>query len=462
MTSILPHKYKRLPCDEIYIPRSSRQRTSMDTSDLDQSIFERGVLQPIIVRPSNEGDETDLSWVIVAGERRLQSSIKQGILDIPARLGSELSTLEWELIELEENIKRQNLSWQDEIKAVLKLHTILASQTEEWTGKNTAGYIGLSEGAVTKMLRVAKDIDNPRIKGAEGYNPAYNILSRIDERRNTDIVNSIIEAGAGAFNLPVPPAPVILKLSPDDPDPEPLPEPIFIPPPESILNLDFLEWAPTYAGPRFNFIHMDPPYGVEVFAGNMSGRNAHDTYADEADVYWKIMRCLCKNLDRLMTPSAHFMLWFSMEHYSATMDFFTEYAPSLNFSLFPLIWHKSDNVGILNDPKRGPRRVYETALMASREDHLIVRSTSNVYAAPTDKLYHPSTKPEPMLRYFFQMFVDESTNLLDPTCGSGSALRAAESLGAASVLGLERDPKHYAAAQTALKAFRNLRRASKG
>jgi DNA modification methylase len=205
---------------------------------------------------------------------------------------------------------------------------------------------------------------------------------------------------------------------------------------------------------------MDPPYGIEVFGGNMSGRKAHDTYSDEADVYWRILGCLCDNLDTLMTPSSHFMLWFSMEHYSKTLEFFRERAPSLDFSPFPLIWTKSDNVGILPDPKRGPRRIYETALIATRSDHLIVRPVSNSYAAPTDKTYHPSTKPEPMLRYFFQMFVDESTRLLDPTCGSGSALRAAESLGAKEVLGLERDPKHFEAANIALRSFRNLRRAT--
>jgi len=47
-----------------------------------------------------------------------------------------------------------------------------------------------------------------------------------------------------------------------------------------------------------------------------------------------------------------------------------------------------------------------------------------------------------------QMFVDENTTLLDPTCGSGSALRAAESLGARHVLGLEKD-EEYAKGQSA-------------
>jgi DNA modification methylase len=50
-----------------------------------------------------------------------------------------------------------------------------------------------------------------------------------------------------------------------------------------------------------------------------------------------------------------------------------------------------------------------------------------------------SIKPEPVLREFFRMFVDEFTTMLDPTCGSGTALRAAEGLGAKRVLGIEID-----------------------
>ena len=68
-----------------------------------------------------------------------------------------------------------------------------------------------------------------------------------------------------------------------------------------------------------------------------------------------------------------------------------------------------------------------------------------------------SEKPEPMLRHFFGMLVDENTVLLDPTCGSGSALRAANSLGARFVLGLERNAEFAGIAQDALARARKLK-----
>jgi ParB/RepB/Spo0J family partition protein len=408
---------------------------------------------PIIIRPSEPFDSTPLPWTLIAGERRLTASKKLGLELIPTRLGTDLSPLEHQLIELEENVKRKDLSWQEEVQAVEALHKILESKDEDWTQRKTADYIGISYSNVSQMLRVSRDLNHPQIIGAVSYTAANNILARMDERRNASIINSILESGEGAFSVD----------TPDFPTPN-LPVPTQKPSgdPESILKANFLEWAPAYSGPRFTFIHMDPPYGINAFGGDMSGRKAHHTYNDSPDVYWKILKCLCDNLDRLMTPKGHLMLWFSMEYYTETLDFFAEHAPSLDFVNFPLIWFKSDNDGIVPDVKRQPRRVYETALMASREDQLLVRPFANLYPAPTNRTYHPSTKPEPMLRHFFQMFVDDTTRLLDPTCGSGSALRAAESLGAEYILGLEQDPTHFENAKIALTNFRNLRRASGG
>jgi predicted RNA methylase len=58
------------------------------------------------------------------------------------------------------------------------------------------------------------------------------------------------------------------------------------------------------------------------------------------------------------------------------------------------------------------------------------------------------------------MLCDEHSSVLDPTCGSGTALRAAESLGASRILGLELNPEHVANARQLLRNSRLLRKAS--
>jgi DNA modification methylase len=122
-----------------------------------------------------------------------------------------------------------------------------------------------------------------------------------------------------------------------------------------------------------------------------------------------------------------------------------------------LVWLKSDNAGVAASAMYGPRHVYETALMASRGKRPIVRVKADGYAAPRDPKLHQSTKPVPVLRHFFEMLVDEHSTVLDPTAGSGSALIAAESLGAPTVLGLEIDEVQCGLARLALRQFRSLK-----
>lgn len=456
----LSNKYKRSACADIIINREGRQRREIfdgegkfiNKDGLLDSIQQHGVMSPILITKAN---------VLVFGERRLQASIALDIVDVPSRFVEDLSPEEAKEIELEENLRRSELPWQDEARSVAQLHEIYKSKDENWTRADTVKRLNYSQ--VPEALRVVKDMGSPRIAEATNLRMAYNILVRQDERKIGDALSDIVEAGADIFAEPGSPSnTVTIKL------PEGLPvspgmklTPAVIP--QSIFNTDFIPWANAYTGPKFNFIHCDFPYGIDVFAGKMSGRDRWQHYDDKGSVYIDLIRALCANLNKLMAHSAHLMFWCAADLFKIheTVKLFHELAPSLVFNEYPLIWVKSDNVGILPDPQRGPRRIYETALMASREDRVIVKAVSNAYASPTDKAHHPSTKPEPMLRHFFQMFCDESTNMLDPTCGSGSSLRAAESLGAERVLGLELDKEHFENAEKALRQFRILRKMAK-
>ena len=62
-----------------------------------------------------------------------------------------------------------------------------------------------------------------------------------------------------------------------------------------------------------------------------------------------------------------------------------------------------------------------------------------------------SVKPQSMLQHFLSMLVDGTSAILDPTCGSGSSIRAAQALGAASALGLELNPSFATTAQNKLR-----------
>lgn len=460
--------------------RSKGKDGQLDVRRLQASIAVRGQLTPILI---NERAE------LLFGERRLTACRNLGI---PVRCcyAERLTLVEAKLVELAENLHREDISWQDRAKGLSEIHQLFCSADPEWTVSATAEEVNMSQGQVSENLLVWAEMANPRILVAGTLREAFNVIQRRDQRKaglalqdlldTPDVVELEIEGFAAredssdvpageAGGLPVPAsmhdalhvpddireglakAPFILRrvVEPEGPQ-RPSPE-------ATILQQSFLEWAPAYAGPKFNFIHCDFPYGQSQLAGPQ-GRGAEEgVYADTSEVYWNLMAAFCENLNRFMSVASHLMFWTSgdWENLTRTREYFAAHAPSLVFHRFPLVWVKTDNAGIASDPRRGPRHIYEVCLFASRSSRQIVQVKADAYWSPSDRGLHPSTKPEPMLREFMTMLVDEGTSMLDPTCGSGAALRAAESLGAKRVLGLEIDPKYVEPARAALKLARS-------
>lgn len=435
-----------LPISSILVRRDERQRREFSTDDLEQSISRVGLINPVVI---------DSDGTLIAGERRLEACRRLGWTDIPITLASDLSPTTSKIIELEENIKREDLPWKDIVLAVAQIHSLHLSQDPDWTMTETAESCSLAKSTVSTYLRISEYLQggDPRVEAASTHREAYNIILRRDQRYAGDVLESILSQPLPeeVVALPTPTTPTTIvaeKLPPVDPPLE-----------ETILNVSFLEWVRSYDGPKFNLLHCDFPYGISFNHGSQ-GRSAYVTqYEDSQDIYLELLTAFCNSLPRLASISSHILFWYSDRLRDATFATFKELAPQVVFQPFPLIWVKSDNVGIVSDPRRGPRHVYETCLLGTIGDRNIVKVVSDAYACQTDRSLHPSTKPETMLRHFFSMLIDEHSRVFDPTCGSGSSIRAAESLNAAAVLGLELDPDYCSSARAELRKFRILKNA---
>jgi ParB-like nuclease domain len=481
--TLLTDLYTRLSPSAIKVPED-RQRSELDLDDgFLSSIRERGMIMPILITHEH---------VLIAGARRHAAALALGLDTVPCRYVEEgLDETLIAVVELEENIRREMLSWQDEARAVKLIHEMWVKREEGWTQEKTKRALSL-ESTLHLWLRVARALEDKeegeKLKHAIGLRSAYNICVRIDERKRDAVLETLNDFSDDFFGAQSekekfletegegdsPAVGEVGTAGGGDGVSPPTSSPPTSPPihalaqdgarraeEENVLCLNFIKWAKAYNGPRFNFIHCDFPYGKKVFGGEWGGKGAEEEfkYDDEREVYWDLCRALCEGRDKLFTSSAHLMFWTSADisNLHETIEFFRANAPDFIFQARALVWHKSDNVGIVHDARRGPRWTYETALMATRGDRVLVKPLAASYSAPTARSLHPSTKPEPVLRHFFGMFVDNTTRLLDPTCGSGSALRAAESLGAQSVLGLDSSQDFVKSAQKALREFRILR-----
>ncbi len=410
--------FQSIPIDEVWVNRETRQRSELkDIPELAQSLQRTGLINPITVKADGE---------LVAGERRWTAAKSLGWTHITVQRLEDLDELQLQLLELEENTRRAELPWQDQCAAVAKYDALRRQSNPEWTQIETSKALGISQSDASIKIQVAKELEagNERVAEAPRFTVARGIVERNNERQRTSKIEAITAAQKGeAKEVP-------------------------------LLNVDFKEWAKTYDGAKFNFIHCDFPYGVKADKHAQGAASSFGGYDDSETVYWDLLDTLYRSMDRVVADSAHLMFWFAMDYYAVTVEALTNMGWIVQ--PHPLIWHKSDNMGILPDPKRGPRRIYETCLMASRGDRQIIRAVSNVQSHPTTKTIHMSEKPVGMLTKFMEMFVDEYSIVLDPTCGSANAIRAAESRGAAKVLGLEINSEFYGLAKAAYNSGGDL------
>lgn len=414
--------FRSHPLASIIVDRADRQRRELRGIDeLAESINRIGLINPIVITQDS---------ILVAGERRLTAIRQLGWTHVPVQFVEDLSDYELQTIELEENIKRENLPWQDEVAALAKFHQLKVSHEPGWSQEETAAAVGLSQPEVSKKLLVAGQMMNEVVAGADRFAAALNIVQRNAERKKTSVLDSIGLAVDSTI------------LTPEEQAAQPAPEPLI-----PLLNVSFHDWQATYDGPKFNLIHCDFPYGINVADSPRMDATIKDHYDDSPDIYWSLLERLCAAMDNVVADSAHLIFWHSpkMNQHGETVTRLEDMGWRCN--PFPLIWHKSDGSGIAPDPQRGPRQTYEAAIFASRGDRKITQEgcVANSFAYPgrRDGAIHASEKPYVMLRHFMRMVCDEYSLVLDPTCGSGNALKVAEDLKAAHVLGLEQLPEFY-------------------
>ena len=149
-----------------YQPRQHMDVESID--ELSRSIAEKGVLQPLLVRPLTDTNRNNL-YEIIAGERRWRASQKAKIHEVPVII-KDLNDLETLEIALIENLQRQDLSPLEEADGYQRLmHEFEHTQSE------LAKAMGKSRSHVANTLRllslpefIKNMIDDGRLSAGHG------------------------------------------------------------------------------------------------------------------------------------------------------------------------------------------------------------------------------------------------------------------------------------------------------
>ena len=130
------------------VPNKYQPRKIFDEENLNEltnSIRERGILQPIIVRKSNDHKS---KFEIIAGERRWLAAQKVGLHDVPVVIteADDLKSLEFAIVE---NVQRHDLNPLEEAQGYKKL-IVEFSYDQEKVSK----FIGKSRSYIANALRL--------------------------------------------------------------------------------------------------------------------------------------------------------------------------------------------------------------------------------------------------------------------------------------------------------------------
>ena len=138
------HVGRLLPIDKLD-PNPDQPRTEIgDLTELTSSIRQKGVLEPLLVKPMTAG-----RWMIIAGERRWRAAKAAGLREVPC-IEMEVDECSVAEIALIENMQRKDLTPWEEADGLAAL-----CQRYGYTHEDLAKKVGKSRSTITEALSLA-------------------------------------------------------------------------------------------------------------------------------------------------------------------------------------------------------------------------------------------------------------------------------------------------------------------
>lgn len=429
-----------IPTQDIKVS-SDRQRKEFDkrsVEELAESISSKGLMHPIVLRADGQ--------TLVAGERRLRavqllwereqnfSCNGEPVPEncIPALQLGTLDEYSIEEAELEENIKREDLTWQERAAAEARLHklfsmkaadkgisqTVRATADELFEGKATKA----DETRISTSVYLAEHLDDPDVAKAKSIRDAEKIVRRKLEQ---EILNALAT-----------------HYSTDEKQSSR----------HDLYHGDCMDVFPTLASGSIDVVCSDPIYGIS--ADGFGEQSSGHTYDDSPKTWERIMPKIAEQLFRVTKPLAHCYLFCDPTRFGDLAEYML--AAGWDVWKTPLIWYKG-NKGTLPRPDHGPRRTYETILYAIKGGKTVLQTGKHdVLPIPQESVTeHGAKKPTAVYHDLIARSVAPGDVVLDFMGGTGSIIPAAHSLRCKAVY-IELDQDSYNRAVVRTKELPNV------
>ena len=423
----------KIRISEIKIERldQASKRFRKDFGDIQQlvaSIKKHGLIHPIVVDELKSGGMSQYNYTLVAGERRITAALYAGWKEIDATIRDTLSSIERKELEIEENARRKDTTWEEQIEAVRQLDELkrLEHGSKQpgsldeigWTQQDTADYIGASIGTVSQDIKLANDLlTNPELRKKIAGSTKVVARKTIEREKKAAVLRRRIAASEITIDAS-------LRFGRA----------------ECLIR--------EITGNSIHCLITDPPWGIEdivaVSKGNLSGKYAQGTNVGEEENMESVYKTLIPELSRVMVGGAHFYMFFGPDFYEYLKHIFKE--NDFLVDPVPLIWSKHRTTMIPNPYHYIPS--YEMILYgckAPRSRTLTKPVANSIRDIPADApqvRIHSLQKPYDLIKLFIENSTSPGETVLDCFAGSGITLKTAVELGRKAV-GFEMDETNY-------------------
>jgi ParB-like chromosome segregation protein Spo0J len=384
--------------------------------DLIASIKSKGLISALTV---------DEKHNLLAGGRRYKACLEAGVEYVPVNVKKQLSPVDRLEIELDENLQRKSLTWQEEVRLKEAIDDEKRKEDPNWSLRKTAAFFGDSVGSIHRDLDIAKAVKAiPELAQAKTKDEAVKkiqkmhddiVLAEFAKRQVAKI--SVVESQKEGEEKPS-----------DEQKKREGAMKIF----DSYLVGDARFLIAECADASFDFANVDPPYGINLNDVKASQRGGDektinlDDYAEvDPDEYESFTIHIADEVFRVLKDNTWCVWWFGIEWYEMVKRILTEIGFSVD--LIPCLWIKDR--GQTNRPDCYFGRAYETFFLASKgKPTILKKGRLNTFSYPigdSGKKIHAAEKPVKLMREIFSSLALPGSKIISPFLGSGNDIIAA-------------------------------------
>lgn len=383
----------KLRVDEIIVDPDRFRDATGDMEGLAQSILENGLLEPIIVEKT-----IGQQYRLLAGLRRLTAHRMNVMEHIFAIEKHNLTARQAKVIELEENIQREQMTVAEKLKAIAQIDELKRQEDPNWTQGQTAVVAGIGgQNRVSDAVQLSKAMQLfPELANAKSVNQMKSWLNtkvkqlgRVAEVKANPISYAAVE--------------------------------------EKIWLGDSTELIKQVPDESFHAIITDPPFGVDYDKRTAGSEGSTlNSYKDTEELYTKILG-MAPEMYRTLKPNGWVVFFYGMSWHAEVQAAFTQAGFMVDYA--PFIWDRSGGRTFTTRPDHFYSRGYDVALIGRKGDAKIaIKNKPNIIRIDpvgSDERQYLVERPVELYEFFIDTLTIPGERVADFFVGSGSCPAAA-------------------------------------